>query len=145
MALFVLVCTITVYEYGTSIALAIWLGTCLPCGAICTFFGAWCDRTNREESDDDCRSAGKILFLCGPFSCLTLLVGLTAACIWLAPWYLISQNPALSNVDAFASDWIGNRTAPTAGSFVFYFPNMCWKSIFHDSFKTNCLLFSNSR
>jgi hypothetical protein len=125
VSLFVLVCTFTAYSYGTSIALAIWLGTCLPCGAICTFCGAWCYRSNRDEFDEEF-SAGKMSLFCGSFACVALLIGLVGACAWLAPWYLISQNPALFNVDALAVEWIGNRTAPSAGLFfVSHFAEIC--------------------
>ena len=132
VALFVLICTLTVYAYGTSIALAIWLGTCLPCGTICTVIGAWSYRSTRvEDSEEDFRTGGKLALFCGSFACMIVLVGLIAACIWIAPWYLISQNPALFNVDALALDWIGNHTAPSAGLFfVSYNARLCWKILF---------------
>jgi hypothetical protein len=96
--------------YGSPTTLGIWLGVFLPCGLCCGLIGFGLQ--NADENSYWSNAA----FICGALWWLSLLIGLIAGVYWLALWWLMTHNGTVRDVDAAATDWIGNKTAPDFGA-----------------------------
>jgi hypothetical protein len=108
VVLFIYGCTATAYMYSTSTTLGIWLGVFLPC-SLCFALIAF---TVLES----CYICEVIFYICSASWLVGLLTGLLAAYLWLMPWYIMTNNGTLGNIDATATQLIQNRTVLDYGS-----------------------------
>jgi hypothetical protein len=117
IALMILTCCATVYSLSKSSALAVILGVFLPAG-----FLASAAASRFELSGAHGQFLRALAPVCRVFALSVypgILIGLLGAFLWLVPWWTLSHQGSLFNVNATSTEWLDANTAPTAGIYHF--------------------------
>jgi hypothetical protein len=115
IALMIWTCCAAVYSLSKSSALAVILGVFLPAGCL-----APAAASRLELSGAQFLRA--LAPLCRVFALSVypgVLIGLLGAFVWLVPWWTLSHQGTLFNVNATSTEWLNANAAPTAGIYHF--------------------------
>jgi hypothetical protein len=113
IALMIWACCATVYSLPKSTALAVILGVFLPATCVATAAANRIELSGRFQ---------RVAPVCRVFAMSVypgVFIGLLGAFLWLVPWWTLSHQGTLFNVNATSTEWLDANAAPTAGIYHF--------------------------